>query len=151
MHPPAPASSSVMNFQRGPWSLSTPCVCQLPSSWPCHGRDSSHWLPAPDHLYLSPEKSVCSTGSNSQNRTWNSGVVQLRKGVCQGCMLSLCLLNFCAKYIIWNAGLDEAQARFKISGRNNNNFRCSDDTTQMAKSEEGLKSLLGEVKEEWKL
>ena len=36
----------LRNFQRGPWSLSTPCVCQLPSSWPCHGRDSSHWLPA---------------------------------------------------------------------------------------------------------
>ena len=65
-------------------------------------------------------------------------------------MLSLCFFNFYAKYIMWNLGLDEAQAGLKIARRNSKNLRCADDTTQMAKSKEELKSLLGEVKE-WKL
>ena len=65
-------------------------------------------------------------------------------------MLSLCFFNFYAKYIMWNAGVDEAQAGFKIARRKNNHLRCADDTVQMAKSEEELKSLLGEVKE-WKV
>ena len=72
---------------------------------------------------------------------------QTGKGVCQGCILSLCLFNLHAEYIMQNAGLDEAQARIKIAGRNINNFRYADDTTLMAESEE-LKSLLMKVKEE---
>ena len=67
---------------------------------------------------------------------------QIGKGVCQGCILSLCLLNLCAEYIMRNAGLDEAKAEIKISGRNINNLRYADDTTLMAESEEELKSLL---------
>ena len=67
---------------------------------------------------------------------------QIRKGVCQGCILSPCLFNLYAEYIIRNAGLDEAQARIKIAGRNINNLRHADDTTLMAGSEEELKSLL---------
>ena len=70
------------------------------------------------------------------------------KGVCQGCILSPCLFNFYAEYIIWNAGLDEAQAGIKIAGRNINNLRNADDTTLMAETEEELKSLLKKVKEE---
>ena len=62
-------------------------------------------------------------------------------------MLSLCLFNFYAKYIMWNAGFDEAQAGIKITGRNISNLRCADDTTLMAENEEELKSLL-KVKEE---
>ena len=62
------------------------------------------------------------------------------KGVHQGCILSPCLLNFCAEYIMRNAGLDEAQAGIKIAGRNINNLRYADDTTLTAESEE-LKSL----------
>ena len=62
--------------------------------------------------------------------------------------MSLCLFNLYAEYIIWNAGLDEAQARIKIAGRNINNLRYTDDTTLMAESEEELKSLLMRVKEE---
>ena len=73
---------------------------------------------------------------------------QIRKGVCQGCILSPCLFNLYAAYIMWNARLDEAQARIKIAGRNINNFRYADDTTLMAESEEELKSLLMKVKEE---
>ena len=64
------------------------------------------------------------------------------KGVCQGCILSPCLFNLYAEYIMRNAGLDEAQAGNKMAGRNINNFRYTDDTTLMAESEEELKSLL---------
>ena len=72
---------------------------------------------------------------------------QIGKGVRQGCILSLCLFNFYAEYIMGNAGLEEAQAGIKIAGRNINNLRYADDTTLMAESEE-LKSLLMKVKEE---
>ena len=70
------------------------------------------------------------------------------KGVHQGCILSPCLFNFYAKYIMKNARLDEAQAGIKIAGRNLNNLRYADDTTFMAAREEELKSLLMKVKEE---
>ena len=72
---------------------------------------------------------------------------QIRKGVCQGCILSPCLFNFYAEHIMRNAGLDETQAGIKIAGRNINNLRYADDTTLMAENEE-LKSLLVKVKEE---
>ena len=72
----------------------------------------------------------------------------MEKGVCQGCILSPCLFNFCAEYIMRNAGLDEAQAGIKIARRNINNLRYAEDTTLMAESEEELKSLLLKVKEE---
>ena len=70
------------------------------------------------------------------------------EGVRQGCILSPCLFNLYAEYIMWNARLDEAQAGIKIAGRNINNLRYADDTTLMAESEEELKSLLMKVKEE---
>ena len=73
---------------------------------------------------------------------------QIGKGVRQGCILSLCLFNFCAEYIIWNTRLDKAQAGIKIAGRNINNLRYADDTTLTAEHEEELKSLLMKVKEE---
>ena len=66
---------------------------------------------------------------------------QIRKGVCQGCILSPCLFNFYAEYIMRKAGLDEAQAGIKITGRNINNLRYADDTTLRAESEEDLKNL----------
>jgi len=74
--------------------------------------------------------------------------VQIGKGICQGCILSPCLFNFYAEYIMRNAGLEEAQAGIKIARRNINKLRYADDTTLMAKSEEELKSLLMKVKEE---
>ena len=73
---------------------------------------------------------------------------QIGKGVRQGCILSPCLFNLYAEYIIRNAGLYEAQAGIKIAGRNINNLRYADDTTLMAESEEELKSLLMKGKEE---
>ena len=73
---------------------------------------------------------------------------QIRKGVHEGCILSPCLFNLYAEYIMQNSRLDEAQAGIKISGTNINNLRYTDDTTLMAESEEELKSLLMKVKEE---
>ena len=93
------------------------------------------------NLYADQEATV-RTGHGTTD--WS----QIRKRVHQGCILSLCLFNLYAEYIIRNAGLDEAQAGIKIAGRNINNLRSADDTTLMAESEEELKSLLMEVKEE---
>ena len=76
------------------------------------------------------------------------GWFKIGKGVCQGLILSPCLFNLYAEYIIRNAGLDETQAGIKIAGGNINNFRYADDTTLMAEREEELKSILMKVKEE---
>ena len=101
----------------------------------------------PDHLtclrnlYAGQEATV-RTGHGTTD--W----FQIGKGVCQGCILSYCLFNLYAEYIMRNAGLDEAQAKIKIAGRNINHLRYADDTTLMAESEEELKSLLIEVKQE---
>ena len=73
---------------------------------------------------------------------------QIGKGVRQGCILSPCLFNLYAEYVMRNAGLEEAQAGIKIAGRNINNLRYTEDTTLMAESEEELKSLLMKVKEQ---
>ena len=101
----------------------------------------------PDHLtcllrnlYAGQEKTV-RTGHGTTD--W----FQIGKGVCQGYILSPCLFNFYAEYIIRNAGLEEAQAGIKIAGRNINNLRYADDTL-MAESEEELKSILMKEKEE---
>ena len=72
---------------------------------------------------------------------------QVGKGVHQGCILSTCLFNLYAEYIMQNARMDEAQAEIKIDGRNINNLRYADDTTLMAESEQELKSLLMKMKE----
>ena len=72
---------------------------------------------------------------------------QIGKGVCQGCILSPCLFNLYAEYIMRNARLDEAQAEIKIAGRNINNLRYADDITLTAETEEEIKSLLIKVKE----
>ena len=95
---------------------------------------------------LSPEKSVCRSGSN---RTGHGTMdwFQIGKGVHQCCILSPCLFNLHAEFIMQNAGLDEGQAGIKIAGRNINNLRYADDTTLMAESGE-LKRLLMKVKEE---
>ena len=93
------------------------------------------------HLYADQEATV-RTGHGT--RDW----FQIGKRICQGCILSPCLFNLYAEYIMRNAGLEEAQAGIKIARRNINNLRYADDTTLMAESEEGLKSFLMNVKEE---
>ena len=102
----------------------------------------------PDHLtcllrnLYTGQEAIIRTGHGTTD--W----FQIGKGVCQGCILSPCLFNFCAEYIMRNSGLDEAQAGIKIAGRNNNNVRYADDTTLMAESKEELKSFLMKVEEE---
>ena len=82
------------------------------------------------------------------NWTGTTDWFQIRKGVCQGCILSPCLFNLYAEYIMQNAWLDQAQPGIKIAWRNINNLRYTDDTTLMAESKEELKSLLMKLKEE---
>ena len=100
----------------------------------------------PDHLtcflrYLyAGQEATVRTGHGTKD--W----FQIGEGVRQGCILSPCLFNFYAEYIMRNPGLDEAQVGIKIAGRNINNLRYADDTTLMAESEEELKSLLMKVK-----
>ena len=78
-------------------------------------------------------------------------LVQIGKGVHQGCVLSYCLFNLYAVYKMWNSGLDEAQAGIKIAGRNINNLKYADDPTHIPESEEKINSFLMKVKEEeWK-
>ena len=105
-------------------------------------RDGNTRLP-----YLPSEKSA---GQEVTVRTRHGTMdwFQIRKGVGQGCILSSCFINLHAKYIIWDAGLDDSQAGIKIAERNINNLRYADDFTLMAESEEELKSLLMKVKEE---
>ena len=98
--------------------------------------------------YLPPEKSVCRSRSNSQNWTWNSGLIPKQERGTSRLYIAPCLFTLCAEYVKQNAGLDEAQAGIKIAGRNINNLRYADDPTLMAENEEELKSLLMEVKEE---
>ena len=101
----------------------------------------------PDHLiYLlrnlySGQEATVRIGHGTMD--WS----KIGKGVHQGCILSPCLFNLYAEYIIGNAGLDEAQAGIKIAGRNTNRLRYADDTTLMTESEEELKSLMMKVKE----
>ena len=101
----------------------------------------------PDHLicllrnlYVGQEATV-RTGHGTTDS------FQIGKGVCQGCILSPCLFNFYAEYIMRNAGLDRTQAGIKIAGRNISNLRYADDTSLMAEGEEELKSLLMKVKD----
>ena len=90
------------------------------------------------------------TGQETTVRTRHgiTDLFQIGKGVCQGCILSPCLFNLNAEYIMRKPGLEEAQAGIKISRKNINNLRYADDTTLMAESEEELKSLLMKMKEE---
>ena len=102
----------------------------------------------PDHLTCLLRN--LSAGQEATVRTGHGTTdwFQIGKGARQGCILSPCLFNFYAEYIMRNAGLEEAQAGIKVTGRNINNLRYAEDTTLMAEREEELKSLLMKVKEE---
>ena len=101
----------------------------------------------PDHLICLLRNLYAGQEATVRNGHGTTDWFQIGKGVRQGCILSSCLFNFYAEYIMRNAGLEEAQAGIKISGRNINNLRYADNSTLMAKSEE-LTSLLMKVKEE---
>ena len=101
-----------------------------------------------DHLTCLLRNLYAGQGATVRTGHETTDWFQIGKGVCQGCILSPCLFNFYAEYIVRNAGLEEAQAGIKIAGRNINNLTYADNTTLMAESEEELKSLLMKVKEE---
>src|SRR5574340_268749 len=102
----------------------------------------------PDHLTCLLRNLYAGQEATVRTRHGTTDWFQIRKGIRQGCILSPCLFNLYAEYIMRNARLEEAQAGIKIAGRNSNNFRYADDTTLMAESEEELKSLLMKVKVE---
>ena len=131
--------------------ISTSALLTTQSLWVCGSQqtveDSSRdgntrppYLP-PENLYAGQEATV-----RTAHRTMDW--LQTGRGVCQGCILSPCLFNLYAEYIMWHARLDEAHTVIKIARRNINNLRYTDDTTLMAESEEELKNLLMKVKEE---
>ena len=126
-----PTSTGSWKKQESSRKTSTSAVLTMPDHLTCLLRN----------LYAGQEALV-RTGHGTTD--W----FQIGTGVHQGCILSPCLFNFYAEYIMRNAGLEETQARIKIAGRNINNLRCADNTTLMAESEEQLKSLLMKVKEE---
>ena len=102
----------------------------------------------PDHLTWLLENLYAGQEATVRTGQGKTDWFQIGKGVRQGCILSPCLFNFCAEYIMRIAGLEEEQAGIKIARRNISNLKYADDTTRMAISEEELKSLLKKVKEE---
>ena len=102
----------------------------------------------PDHLTCLLRNVHAGQEATVRTGHGTTDLFQIGKGVHQGCILSSCLLNLYAEYIMRNAGLEEAQAGIKIARRNINNLRYADDTTLIAEGEEELKSLLMKVKEE---
>ena len=102
----------------------------------------------PDHLTCLLRNPYASQEATVRTGHGTTDWFQRGQGVCQGCILSPCLFNFYAEYIMRNAGLEGTQAGIKIAGRNINNLRYADDNTLMAESEKELKSLLMKVKEE---
>ena len=127
-------------------------LCQ--SLWLC-GSQQTVWkilkeMGIPDHLNCLLRNIYAGWEATVRIGHGTMDWFQIGKGVHQGCILSPCLFNLHAEYIMRNARLDEAQAGIKIARRNINNLRYSDDTTFMAESEEELKSLLKKVRGEWK-
>ena len=102
----------------------------------------------PDHLTCLLRNVYAGQEATVRTRHGTTNWFQIGQRVRQGCILSPCLFNLYAEYILQNAGLDKAQSGIKIAGRNINNLRYADDTTHMAESEEELKSLLMNVKED---
>ena len=101
-----------------------------------------------DHLTCLLRNLYANQEATVRTEHGTTDLFQIGKGVCQGCILSPCLFNLYAEYIMRNAGLNEAQAEIKIAGRNINNLRYADYTTLMEESKEELKNLLMKVKEE---
>ena len=128
------------------------CFIDYAKAFDC-GDHSKLWkilkgMGTPDHLTCLLRNLYAGKEATDRIGHGTTDWFQTGKGVCQGYILSPCLFNLYAEYIMQNAGLDEAQAGIKIAGRNINNLRYADDTTLMAESEEELKSLLMKVKVE---
>ena len=112
------------------------------------GKFQKRWEYWMDHLTCLLRNLYAGQEATDRTGHGTTDWYQIGKGVCQGYILSSCLFNFCAEYIMQNAGVDEAHTEIKIVRRNISNLRYADDTTLIAESEEELKSLLMKVKEE---
>ena len=138
---------------QGTWGAGMPRVrkrqhrCRERKSQNFHKEQREWEMGIPDHLTCLLRNLYAGQETTVRTRCGTKDWFQIRKGVNQGCILSPCLFNLYAEYIIWNAGLDEAQAGIKIVERNTNNIRYADKTMLMTESKE-LKSLLMKVKEE---
>ena len=115
--------------------------------------DHNNWkilkeIRIPDHLTFLLRKLYAGSEATVRTEYGTTDWFKIGKGVHHGCILSPCLFNLYAEYMMQNAGLDKAEAEIRIAGRNINNLRYADDTTLMAESKEELKSLLMKVKEE---
>ena len=110
--------------------------------------ENSEEMGIPDHLTCLLRNLYAGQEAMVRTGHGTADCFQIGKGVCQDCIMSPCLFNLYAEYIMRNAGLEEVQAGIKIAGRNINNLRYADDTTLMAESKEELKNLLMKVKEE---
>ena len=149
---PTPAGSSKKEES----SRKTPISALLTMPKPLTVWITINWkilreMRIPDHLTCLLKNMYAGQEATVRTGHGTTDWFQIGKGVLQGCILSACLFNFYAEYIMRNAGLEETQAGIKIAGRNINNLRYADDTTLMAESEEELKSLLMKVKESEKV
>ena len=144
-----PTSAGLSKKQESSRKTSISALLTIPK--PLTVRITINWkilreMGIPDHLTCLLRNLY--QGQEATVRTGKTDWFQIGKGVCQGCILSPCLFNLYAEYIVWNAGLDESHAGIKIAQRNINNRRYEDDIILMAESEEELTSLLMRVEGE---
>ena len=146
-----PTSFGSLKKQESSRKTSTFALLTMPKSltaWITTNWKTLKEMGIPDHLTCLLRNLYAGQEAKVRTGHGTTDWFQIRKGVHQGCVLSPCLFNLYAEYIMRNAGLDEAQAGIKTARRNINNLRYTDDTTLMAESEEELKSLLMKVTEE---
>ena len=147
-----PTSIGTLKKQESSRKISTSALMTKAKAFDCVDNNKL-WkilkeVGVPDHLPCLLRNLYAGQEATVKTGHGTTGCFQIRKGVSQSCILSPCLFNLYAEYIMRNAGLDKAQAGIMIAGKNINNLRYADDTTFMAESEEELKSLLMKVKEE---
>ena len=140
-----PTSAESSKKQESSRKTSISALLTMPKSFDCVD-DNKLWkilkeMGIPDHLTCLLRNLYTGQKATVRNGHGTTDLFQIGKGVRQGCILSPCLFNFYAGYIMRNTGLEETQAGIKIAGRNINNLRYADDTTLLAESEEELKSL----------
>ena len=145
-------SAGSLKKQESSRKTSTSALLTMPKTFDCVDQNKL-WkilkeMGTPDRLTCRLRNLCADQEATVRTGHGTTDCFQIGRGVHQGCILSPCLFNLYAEYIMRNAGLDEAQAEIKIARRNINNLRYADDTTLMAESEEELKRLLMKVKEE---
>ena len=146
-----PTSFGSWKKQESSRKTSVSALLTMPKLFDCVGHNQL-WkilkdMGIPDHLTCLLRNLYAGQEATVRTGHGTTDGFQIGKGVRQGCILSPCLFNLYAEYIVKNAGLEEAQAGIKIARRNINNLRYGDDTTLIAETEEELKSLLMKVKE----